>query len=72
MTKDRKSTEPNNISNYDMFRLILELQEQTSKQTDLIEELIKTCKEQDSQIKTLGNIVSVNEIALNNLEKKIK
>jgi len=55
-----------------MFRLILELQEQTSKQTDLIEELIKTCKEQDSQIKTLGNIVSVNEIALNNLEKKIK
>lgn len=72
MTKDRKFTEPNNISNYDMFRLILELQEQTSKQTDLIEELIKTCKEQDSQIKTLGNIVSVNEIALNNLEKKIK
>lgn len=49
--------------------IINTVQSQVSKHTDIIESLTKICKKQESQIKALNNIVSANEIALNNLEK---
>jgi len=55
----------------ELMALIIELQFQTSKQTEVINGLLELVRMNRDDIKQMGTIVSANGIALNYLEKEV-